>query len=44
MELKNGWELNEDVQATAAILTAQLSTLVVPDAATTATSVEAAQA
>ena len=44
MELKNGWELNEDVQATAAILTAQLSTLVVPGAATTATSVEAAQA
>tara|TARA_B100000809_G_scaffold188853_1_gene187253 strand:+ start:3630 stop:4823 length:1194 start_codon:yes stop_codon:yes gene_type:complete len=44
MELQGGWELNEDVQATAAILTAQLSTLVVPDTATTATSVEAAQA
>ena len=44
MELQDGWELNEDVQATAAILTAQLSTLVVPDTATTATSVEAAQA
>ena len=44
MELQDGWELNEDVQATATILTAQLSTLVVPDTATTATSVEAAQA
>ncbi len=44
LELQDGWELNEDVQATATILTAQLSTLVVPDAAINLNSSEAAQA
>ena len=45
LELQDGWELNEKVQATAAILSAQLSTLVVPDAAIKAQqSAEVAQA
>ena len=44
LELQDEWELNEEVQATAAILSAQLSTLVVPDAAIKAQSTEAAQA
>ena len=44
LELKDGWEQKEDVQATAAILSAQLSTLVVPDVTVKAKSAEAAQA
>ena len=44
LELRDEWEQNEEVQATAAILAAQLSTLVVPDATVTTKSVEAAQA
>ena len=44
LELQDGWELDENVQATAAILTAQLSTLLVPDAAANLNSSEAAQA
>tara|TARA_B100000029_G_scaffold443908_1_gene463293 strand:- start:3370 stop:4602 length:1233 start_codon:yes stop_codon:yes gene_type:complete len=44
LELKDGWELNETVQATAVILSAQLSTLVVPDPAIKTASTEVAQA
>ena len=44
LELRDGWERNEEVQATAAILSAQLSTLLVPDATVKNESAEAAQA
>ena len=44
LELRDEWEQNEEVQATAAILAAQLSTLVVPDATVKNESAEAAQA
>ena len=44
LELQDGWEQNEEVQATAAILSAQLSTIVVPDATVKTKSAEAAQA